>query len=441
MKGPRVDPLGPFTCLRCWCQDLGGSAGEPRESDLSTDQSRAGVSGGALYLGAVAVSTVGSAVGALESTFISTTSSSSAGGLRTAIMLVELLVFSTLTVPLVPSLASRVGTRQLYVLTMLGTVVFWCAGGGAILAGLPAYLTMLIVTPLIGVTLGLTTVLSPLFARQYLGSGTMAGAYARLSVITGLSWGAGALLGGRYFDHVSSGYGILTRGLLALPLVVVIAVVQPIAGEVQRPSPRSSGVRGVLRDAFAVNDLRVVITLSSAVAVFALPYLSLIVPIAAALRQTPLASGAGLLMAGTSVGEIMSPLLVSRLQRRLSALPAAVAAAAGCAGCLLVFAAVSALTSDEAELALWVAIGIAFGALRYAVKSLELDAAVNSGVDSTEAVAVVSFAKSAVAPVGLLLWSVLMWGASVEFALLVAGVSLLVGCVYVWRMQGKVAGA
>ncbi|HAM24976.1 MAG TPA: hypothetical protein DCM51_05410 [Actinobacteria bacterium] len=141
------------------------------------------------------------------------------------------------------------------------------------------------------------------------------------------------------------------------------------------------------------------------------------------------------------MGEIMSPLLVSRLQKRLSALPAAVAAAAGCAGCLLVFAAVSALTSDEAELALWVAIGIAFGALRYAVKSLELDAAVNSGVDSTEAVAVVSFAKSAVAPVGLLLWSVLMLGASVEFALLVAGVSLLVGCVYVWRMQGKVAGA
>jgi hypothetical protein len=238
------------------------------------------------------------------------------------------------------------------------------------------------------------------------------------------------------FDHVPSGYGILARGILAVPLVVVLAFIPPAGGEIRSRTRHGGGLRAVAKEVVTPGSLRIVIALSAAVAVFALPYLSLIVPIAAALRQTPLASGAGLIMAGTAAGEMMSPILVGRLQARFASLPAAIAAAVGCAGCLLVFAATSAVLSDRSELLVWTGIGVAFGALRYTVKSLELDAAVSSGRDHTEAIAAVSFAKSLTAPLGLLIWSALMWAFSVEVALVVAGAGLMFSCFVIWRWQG-----
>jgi len=51
---------------------------------------------------------------------------------------------------------------------------------------------------------------------------------------------------------------------------------------------------------------------------------------------------------------------------------------------------------------------------------------VNSNVDDTEAVATVSFAKTAVAPFGLILWALLIDHVSVQAALLVGFIGITV---------------
>jgi hypothetical protein len=394
-----------------------------------------------LFLGTTALSTIGAALGALESTYIATTSDPGRGALRTAAMIIVLLIAAVLTVPHVPLLASRWGYQRLYALSTAGTAIVWAAAGLAMLAGLPPYATLLVAMPFMGVSTGLTTVLAPLFARAYLSRNTMAGAYSRLAVIMGLSWGLGSLLGGQIFQSTAPGVGVLMRGILAVPLAVVLVVVHP-AGTVPAARQASGGAwRTMVHHARTPSPLRTVIVLSGVVAVFALPYLSLIVPVTAALRQVPLVSGAGILMAGTSVGEVLSPILVSTLQRRLPSLPAAAAAALAGAACLLAFAIASVLWTDRVELLIWALIGVGFGASRYAMKSLELDAAVRSGVDDGDAVATVSFAKTALAPVGLLLWALLMSVTSVEMTLLVACAGLSIGAAAVWATYARQTAA
>ena len=384
-----------------------------------------------LFLGGMAISTVGSALGALESTYIATDSDPAAGATRTAVMIVILLLASTATVPFVSGLALRWGSRRLYSVAVFGTGIIWSAAGLAILSGLPAYPILLLSAPFMGVTVGMTTVLSPIFGRAYLSSQSMAGAYARLSVILGLSWGAGSLIGGQLFQHTPPGVGILTRGVLAIPLAVVLVAVRPPTAAPEPVAQRGGSLRAMTGHLRTPSPLRTVLALSCAVTIFVIPFLSLIVPIASALRQVPLVSGAGLLMAGMAVGEVFSPLLVSRLQRHRSSPSGAVWAALSCGGCLLAFAVTSYLTSGQPELLVWTTIGIAYGASRYAVKSLELDAAVNCDVDDTEAVATVSFAKTAVAPLGLLVWATLIDHVSVETALLVGCVGITVSALAV----------
>ena len=391
----------------------------------------------ALYLGATAITTIGSAVGALEAASIATTADPSHGAFLTAVVIIELLVASTLTVPHVPAMASRWGPQRLYALGMAATGVIWTVAALAILVGLDPYPTLLVTVPLMGVTTGISTVMSPLFGRAYLSGDTMAGAYSRVTVVVGLSWAAGALVGGALLQHVEPGFGLLVRGVLVVPLVIVLATVSP-RGVAPVATLRAGGSWSTLAaNVRTPGPLRAVVALSCAVSIFVLPYLSLIVPIAAALRQVPLVSGAGLLMAGTALGEVLSPPLVSALQRRLPSLPAAAAAAILCGGCLALFALSSALLSQQLELAVWVMIGVAFGAARYTVKSLELDAAVNCAVAEAEAIAAVSFVKTAVAPIGLLLCASLMTLVSVEAMLLVAFAGITASAAAVWRSASR----
>jgi len=398
----------------------------------STDPSSR-VTSGSLYLGATAVTTIGSAVGALEAASIATTTDPSHGALLTTVVIIELLVASTLTVPHVPALAARWGPQRLYALGMAATGVIWAVAALAILAGLPPYPTLLVTVPLMGMTTGLSTVLSPLVGRAYLAGNTMAGAYSRVTVVVGLSWAAGALIGGQLLLHVPPGLGILVRGALVVPLVIVLATVSP-RGRLSVATRRGGGSWRILAAHVRTpGPLRAVVALSCAMAIFVLPYLSLIVPITAALRQVPLATGAGLLMAGTAIGEVLSLPLVASLQRRLPSLSAAAAAAILCGGCMALFAVTSALLSQQVELVVWFVIGVGFGGARYAVKSLELDAAVNCAVADADAIATVSFVKTAVAPIGLLLWAGIMTVVSVEAALLVGCVGVTASAVAVWR--------
>ncbi|MBM3686802.1 MAG: MFS transporter [Actinobacteria bacterium] len=385
-----------------------------------------------LFYAGTALATVGSAVGVLEATYIATTSDPSRGALRTATMITLLLVASVLTVPHVPGWAARWGYRRLYVVADSGAALVWGALSLALFAGLPPYPALLAAVPVMGVMSAMSAVLAPLLCRAYLSGHSMAGAYARLSVIMGLSWAAGSLLGGYLLLSVPPGVGIFARGLLVIPLVVVLATVAPRGAFPKGQQRGGRAYSTLLQHVRTPGPLRATVAVTCTLSVFALPFLSLIVPITSDLREVPLLPGAGLLMAGSAVGEVFAPLLVTLLQRRLRSLPAAAICGLACAGCLLAFALASFIWTGQRELAAWILVGLGFGAARFTAKALQIDAAVTSGAPDGEAVATLSFVKGVCDPIGLLLWALLMTFVSVEAALLVACVGLSIGSVAVW---------
>jgi len=379
-----------------------------------------------LFLASLAVTMFGAAMGVLEYTYIATTSDLSQGATRTSGLMILLLLCSAMTVPHVPGWAARLGSQRLYWFTDLATAVIWAISGIALLAGAPPFLTLVLITPLMGIATGITAVLAPLFGKAFLSGESMAGAYARMSVIMGLSWAAGSLVGGQFLQDSRPGLGFIVRAVTALPLVVVLAIVTPPGGA-PAPKPKTAGAWKTLADRIRQpGALRTALLIPVASVVFTIPFLTLIMPITAALRQVPLVTGAGILMASTSIGEIASPAIVGALQKRWAALTASAIAALACGSCLLVFALISASTSDRPELMLWSLVGLVFGAARYSGKALEIDAAVNAGVEETEAMATISFTKTAMAPVGLIVWAGLIQYVSVEAALLVGFIGMTI---------------
>jgi hypothetical protein len=115
-------------------------------------------------------------------------------------------------------------------------------------------------------------------------------------------------------------------------------------------------------------------------ALFLAPFAGLVVPIAQEFRADRPISGASFLMASISVGQLCSPVVVRRLAAHRTELWAAASSTALCGGVLIMLAVVSALMADVVgELAVWLVIGVAFGAMRYGAQALYFGAAAESG--------------------------------------------------------------
>jgi hypothetical protein len=170
--------------------------------------------------------------------------------------------------------------------------------------------------------------------------------------------------------------------------------------------------------------LRRAAILGCGVALFAAPMSSLIVPIADALRQSPLIPGAGLLMAAMAVGELFAPVVVSKLQPNRTSLRAAALAAVLCACFLAAYGVASLVFSKQPELIVWVIVGVGFGAMKYGGRALNLGAATDADDDanSSEMVAAFVFLTSLASPIGVLAWGALINRVSVEAAILVGAV-------------------
>jgi hypothetical protein len=266
---------------------------------------------------------------------------------------------------------------------------------------------MLPMAAAVGAMAGFYGALSPLYARAYICGEDMAGAYARLSVAGGLSFALGSSAGGFLLNLVNPAYGLLARALLGLPLAIfVLRVLPDVEPSV---SVKAGGTWAGLRKRLSDNhELRSATLLGCGVALFAAPMVSMVVPIVDALRLKPLIPGAGILMTAMSIGELLSPVVVSRLERNRSNLRGAALAAAGCSVALAIYGLTSLCFTDRAELAAWALVGIGFGAMRYGGRALNIGAAVaaDSEQNSADSVAAFVFATSVAAPIGVLLWGV-----------------------------------
>ena len=133
-----------------------------------------------------------------------------------------------------------------------------------------------------------------------------------------------------------------------------------------------------------------------------------------AIRALPLAkrwgrdaSGPGMVLAGMSLGKLLTPRVVDRIESSgRSDAVGAMWAALGVAVLLYAFTISTPLLSDVPELAVWVLIGIGFGALRATVISMNEGAAVTAMPKdmAMEGMAVLAMAVTFTSPVAAFSW-------------------------------------
>jgi len=385
---------------------------------------------GWLYLFGIGSGTGGLAIGSLDAAGICTDAGGiTKGAIYTSAYLTLLMVAAAFTVPHTAKIAARFGIERTYRLVVALGSTTWLICGTLILAGVPGFPVLLCFAPIFGFTGGLSGVLAPIFSKAYIAGKDMAGAYARMSVISGIAWAIGSALGGIILNDSHPGVGIVLKGIFGIPFVVVLLKVRPAA----HPTTPKAKKRAFpeMRERLSNNDeLRRATMLRCGIALFAAPMASLIVPIVDALRQTPLLPGAGIIVAAMAVGQLASPGLVGRLSRnnRPQIAGASIAALAS-AGVLVAYGLVSALVSKRPELLAWCFIGLSFGGLRYAARALNIGAVSASGPeeDTTNLLQASQFAATLASPIGVLMWGFLINQASVEVAIFVgaAGMALV----------------
>lgn len=393
---------------------------------------------------ATAMSVVGTALGLLGATGATNAAGGTpSGAFYTGVFMAVSFVGSALVAPYTPRACAGRSVRGTYAWVQVMNAVAYLGAGIALLAGAPTMVTLLIAAPVFGATSGVSTVLLPSMSRAYLTSDDTAHAYARVSVATGSAWFVAGIAGGVLLSHVPFAWGLVLKAPLTVGLIVTVTRVRP------RNEPGVPWVPGrPWRDAAqALRESRV-LGLTAAVGavamVFLAPITSLVVPIAEDLRQSPEVAGAGLLMAAFAVGEIATPRVVRRLTRRRAVLPAAAEATALAGVSLVVLGIVSLVLRQEIELVAWLVVGVAFGALRFAARSLAAGAAADSGrpADAAANLAAYTTVGLLVAPVGTLLYSVGIDTLSADTAVILGGVgAFLCGAVMVRSLRSPAAGA
>jgi MFS family permease len=387
------------------------------------------------FLGASGLSTAGTAVGLLAATGASTAAASNGNGaLATGLYMAIVMLTSALSVPYAPSVGRRLGARHGYVLLQGASAFTWAMAGVALLLGAPVLPTLFIAAPIFGVTGGLSTVMRPMLTRAYLSGAGTADAFARLSVVNGVGWGVGALGGGLLLSVVPLGWGLVLNGLTVIPLVVIVSRVSPTA-EPSTPRAADRPWRDARASLAGSRPLRLTAALGASSLFFFGPLTSLVVPIAQDLRQSPLVAGAGFLMTAFAVGEFLSPRVVRVLSGRRDDLSAGALAGVGAGVSLVVLGVTSLVLSDRVELAAWLVIGVAFGALRYAARAFFVGSAAEAGPpeDASHNLAAAMLVSGLAGPFGTMAWSAVIGGVSADAAVLAAGIGAVVAGALVGR--------
>ena len=391
------------------------------------------------FLATYGFMSAGLAIALLDATAITTSAGHRTNGaVYTSLYLAVLLFASALSVPYAPSLAARFNARSAFTFSIAAASVCWLIAGMLVVGGVKPIPVLMVNAVVIGLLYGLFSAFIPLYSNAYLAGDGMAGAYARLSVAGAIGMAIGGLGGGIILNQVEPGWGLIARGALGVPFALFIWFKPPLV-EPQSPTPRHGPWKTMSSNLSGNAGLRSAALLGGAVSMLAAPLASLLVPVADALRQAPLLPGAGILMAGMYAGQLLTPKIVSRLSGGRTQMNGSALAAIGAGALLAIYGVASLFFNKEPELVLWAIIGIGFGALWLAQRSINLEAATASvdGALTGEAVAIFTFVVSLAAPIGVLIWGFLINHVTVEAAIFTGAAGTVLAGAYYLRASPK----
>jgi len=362
------------------------------------------------------------------------------GALLTGCYLALSMMAAAAGIALAPIVMVRWGLARSFGVAIASTGLAMVALGVVILLGGPAPVALLAFAPVVGALGGLAGVLNLVVARAFLGGEDMSRVSATMSVASGLAWGLGALIAGFGLRHVSLGVGPLLGGLLCFPMALLM-VVRPPAGTM--PEGHAKGSTTMMHLVRRNARLRAATVVAGLFCVVAIPMAALIVPIADQLRQTPLIPGAAIVVFAMSLGALATPIVVGRLAGHGTPLGRAGAAVVAGGTSMLVMAVVAQMTTGQVQLAIWFGVGIVFGAARFATRAFLLGTAAEAVApeNTVVALAAIRFVSYLAAPIGVLMWGVLVHFISVVPVLYGGAIAtLILGTVTIWYLRHDVPG-
>lgn len=385
-----------------------------------------------LFLTSIALVVAGGLVAQLGATSATTLAGGySSGSFDTGVYLTVSTLFAGFMAVRALPLARRLGIQRTWAWVNVVHMVMYVVLGVLILRSESDTIVLFLAAPLIGTITGLLAVVSPLMTQSFLGGG-IAQANSRRAAVAGVVGAVSLVIGGTLIHLLGPGIGLLLGGLLGAPLTVFAFRAKPSKAIPPVQSPRHP-LRTAIRTAAQNPKLRNVAVLSSAAGLLYVPFIMLIVPILHDLRHDPLPSGAGLVLAGMSLGKLLTPRIVRRLEAsNRTDFEGVLLAAAGITVLLYCFVFTLPIPRGSGEIAIWAVIGIGIGALRASVISLMEGAAANAGGKGYEAegMAVMTIFGTFAAPVGALVWGWSIQQISSAYTIMIAatlfGVVLLV---------------
>lgn len=379
---------------------------------------------GAAYAAASGVANLGAAFGLLGATGLATVAGGADHGAMAVGVLVALFQLSAaLAVPYATSICRGRSVRIVFARVQAAAAGVWFCAGVALLLGAPSLPVLLVAAVPAGATNGLLAVFRPTLAKSYFGAEHTSAAVATMTLVFGVTWGVGALLGGLLLSSVDLAWGLVVFAGCALVLAGALQRVRPSVEAAAPPAdarPWHTAWAG-LKDNHVVRWSAV---LGVTGALFITPIGGLVVPIAQAFRPDRPVSGASLLMASISVGQLCSPWGVRRFSAHRPELSAGAFSTALCGGSLVTLAIVSALLAPLfGELAVWLVVGVVFGATRFAAGALYFGAAADSGRDeeASRNLAAVTLSSLLAAPLGVLACSAVLGSTSAYIAVVLSG--------------------
>ena len=359
------------------------------------------------FLLASAVASGGTVVAAIEIAAISTEAGGSNGGAYTAAVLSLVSVFTAISTPFVTGWIHRWGCSELLRNSLFLHAAVFVPIGVAAISSSSAYLLILAMTPLSGVLMAIRMTCTPLFARVALTRDSPA-MWSRRQLFRGPAGAAGAIIGGFFVSDSLQGLGLILGGLTTLPLAVVAASTQ-IPTNTESRRRREFALGRDLLTMWRNPSTRVGLGVAAVGAIILAPLHAMIVPVVSQLDQVDLLQGAGLILAALQIGSMCTIAVLPRMRAHPAVTNNLLATAAWLVG--------------RPELIAWVLIAGLIGLARGVVSAAQLgefmeDAA---GLSDADGMALLNFVRTALTPVGLLLWGFTVDAVGAEILLTAAG--------------------
>jgi len=385
------------------------------ETEEAAEKSPTGVSS---FIAAMGFSGAGFTVSILAATAItSATEGGIHGALWTGAFLIIMFLTKAIAVRAVPGWSARIGPERLFLITTLLLVVAWGGAGLLVVLGGPATALMIAVAPVDGIANGVFAVESPLLSKAFLPGHSLAAANARVFVVWGIACAVGAIAAGLMISGPGAGWTLVARATLSIPLLLVIRRLPrttsrstspgEVAGAASDAADEVGKGPSILADPAVRRVVILAVTLTAATA----PAIAMIVPIAQSLGHTSGVIGASIVLAAMSVGGLLAPTFVRLFERGLTrgrdpVLPALIVTGLA----LAAFGFVSTFLTGRTELLVWAAIGLVFGGAELASQSTVLGQVVrvSGSSEARHAISTMKFSTNLAAPVGFVVWEVLL---------------------------------